>query len=149
MHVLLTIFCGTCRKNLSLIAWKLKKPLHFESVKKWKLRNIGLKTPLTRYLNGTEIYIWPDKWLYNSDRGLKLHRIVDLVCRLNLSNKKKKWFLTIAPPYISFESTAVGQAAACASVTQRARVRSPAGTSFLGEVFSGIFLTFKTNVGKL
>ena len=46
-------------------------------------------------------------------------------------------------------STAVGQAAACAPVTQRARVRSPVGTGFLGEVFFGVFLTCKTNVGKL
>ena len=38
---------------------------------------------------------------------------------------------------------------ACAPVTQRARVRSPVGTNFLGEVFSGLFLTCKTNVGKL
>ena len=35
--------------------------------------------------------------------------------------------------------TAVGQAVACASLTQRARVRSPVGTGFLGEVFSGVF----------
>ena len=41
------------------------------------------------------------------------------------------------------------QVVACALVTQRARVRSPVGTSFLGEVFSGFFLTGKTNVGKL
>ena len=34
-------------------------------------------------------------------------------------------------------STAVEQAVACAPVTQRARVRSPVGTSFLGEVFQG------------
>ena len=47
------------------------------------------------------------------------------------------------------KSTAVGQAASCAPVTQRARVRSPVGTGFLGEVFSGFFLTCKTNVGKL
>ena len=47
------------------------------------------------------------------------------------------------------KSTAVGQAVACALVTQRARVRSPVGTSFLGEIFSGVFLTCKTNVGKL
>ena len=46
-------------------------------------------------------------------------------------------------------STAVGQAAACAPVMQRARVRSLVGTGFLGEVFSGFFLTCKTNVGKL
>ena len=46
-------------------------------------------------------------------------------------------------------STAVEQAVACALVTQRARVRSPVGTGFLGEVFSGVFLICKTNVGKL
>ena len=34
-------------------------------------------------------------------------------------------------------STAVGQVVACAPVTQRARIRSLVGTSFLGEVFSG------------
>ena len=34
-------------------------------------------------------------------------------------------------------STAVWQAVACAPVTKRARVRSPVGASFLGEVFSG------------
>ena len=46
-------------------------------------------------------------------------------------------------------STAVGQAAACAPDMQWARVRSPVRTGFLGEVFSGFFLTCKTNVGKL
>ena len=46
-------------------------------------------------------------------------------------------------------STAVSQAAACAPVTQRARVRFPVGTGFLGEVFSRFFFTCKTNVGKL
>ena len=46
-------------------------------------------------------------------------------------------------------STAVEQAIACAPVTQRSRVRSPVGTAFLGEVFSGSFLTYKTNVRKL
>ena len=43
--------------------------------------------------------------------------------------------------------TAVEQVVECALVTQRARVRSPVGTGFLGEVFSGFFLTCKTNVG--
>ena len=43
-------------------------------------------------------------------------------------------------------STAVEQAVAFAPVTQRARIRSPVGTSFLGELFSGVFLTCKTNV---
>ena len=47
------------------------------------------------------------------------------------------------------KSTAVGQVVACATVMQRARVRSPVRTSFLGEVFSGFFLTCKTNVRKL
>ena len=46
-------------------------------------------------------------------------------------------------------STAVEQVVACALVTQRARVRSPVGTGFLGEVFSGFFLTCQTNVRKL
>ena len=36
-------------------------------------------------------------------------------------------------------STAVEQVVACAVVTQRARVRSPVGTGFLGEVFFGVF----------
>ena len=50
---------------------------------------------------------------------------------------------------LPLKSTAVEQVVACALVTQRARVRSPVGTSFLGEVFSGFFLTCKTNVRKL
>ena len=45
-------------------------------------------------------------------------------------------------------STAVEQAVACAPVTQRAQVRFPVGTGFLGEVFSVFFLTCKTNVRK-
>ena len=45
-------------------------------------------------------------------------------------------------------STAVEKVVACAPVAQRARVRSPVRTSFLGEVFSGLFLTCKTNVRK-
>ena len=43
-------------------------------------------------------------------------------------------------------STAVDLVVTCAPVTQWAQVRSLVGTSFLGEVFSGFFLTFKTNV---
>ena len=50
---------------------------------------------------------------------------------------------------LKWESTAVGQVVACMPVTQRAQVWSPVGTSFLGEVFSGFFLTCKTNIGKL
>ena len=50
---------------------------------------------------------------------------------------------------MSLGSTAVDQVVACAPVTQRARVRSPVGTSFLGEVFFGVFLTSMTNVRKL
>ena len=46
-------------------------------------------------------------------------------------------------------SIAVKQAVACAPVTQLARVRSPAGTRVLGEVFSGFFLNFKTIVRRL
>ena len=51
--------------------------------------------------------------------------------------------------HVPHVSTAVGQAAARVPFTQRALVRTPVGTSFLGEVFSGFFLTYKTNVGKL
>ena len=36
-------------------------------------------------------------------------------------------------------STAVGQAAACTSVTKWVRVRSSVGTGFLGEVSLGVF----------
>ena len=43
-----------------------------------------------------------------------------------------------------FQSTVVEQVIACALVTQRAWIRSPVGTGFLGEVFSGFFLTCKT-----
>ena len=43
-------------------------------------------------------------------------------------------------------STAVDEVEACVLVTQRARVRSPVGTGFLGEAFSGFFLTCKSNV---
>ena len=39
----------------------------------------------------------------------------------------------------SMLSTALGQVVACAPVAQRARVRSPVGTSFLGEVSSKFF----------
>ena len=42
--------------------------------------------------------------------------------------------------------TALEQVVACAPVTQRARVRSLVGTSFLGEVFSRFFLTYTTNI---
>ena len=51
--------------------------------------------------------------------------------------------------FYNIGSTAVGQEAACTPVMQQARVRSSVGTGFLGEVFSGFFLTCKTNVGKL
>ena len=55
--------------------------------------------------------------------------------------------------YFSFvifnKSTAMEQAVAFASVTQRARVRFPVGTSFLGEIFPRFFFTYKTNVRKL
>ena len=62
-----------------------------------------------------------------------------LICRSRLSSgyHTRHW-----------KSNAVGQAVACAPVTRRARVRTSVGTSFLGDVFSGFFLTCKTNVGK-
>ena len=41
-------------------------------------------------------------------------------------------------------TTAVEQAVTGASITEWPRVRSPVGTSFVGEVFWGFFLTCKT-----
>ena len=61
----------------------------------------------------------------------------------------KNILIYISSNFLGIESTTVGQAVACAPVAQRARVRSPVGTSFLGEVFSEVFLTCKTNVRKL
>ena len=60
-----------------------------------------------------------------------------------------QWFHPQATDFYGTGSTAVEQVVACALVMQRAWVRSPVGTSFLGEVFSGVFLTCKTNVRKL
>ena len=51
--------------------------------------------------------------------------------------------------YYSSKSTAVEQTVACVPVTQRTTVRSPIGTTFLGEVFSGFFFTCKTNVREI
>ena len=51
--------------------------------------------------------------------------------------KTKTTFSNVLTNCFIFPSTAVGQAVACAPVTQRARVRFPVGTGFLGEVFSG------------
>ena len=56
------------------------------------------------------------------------------------------WTRIQIPDSNSAVSTAVGQAVACAPVTQRARVRAPVGTCFLGEVYFRVFLTCKTNV---
>ena len=63
----------------------------------------------------------------------------------SFTTKRCGYFLT----FTNIMSAAVEHAVACAPVTQRARVRSPVGTNFLGEVFSGSFLTCKTNVRKL
>ena len=53
------------------------------------------------------------------------------------SNFYHIFLLFLCAVYTKFESTAVDQVVACAPVAQRARVRSPVGTSFLGEVFRG------------
>ena len=44
--------------------------------------------------------------------------------------------------------TAVEQVVACALVTQRAQVRSPVGTSFLGEVFQGFSSPVRQMLGS-
>ena len=58
------------------------------------------------------------------------------------------WIIILTTPtglqlIILEPSTAMGQAVACAPGTQRAGVPSPVGTSFLGEVFSVVFLIYK------
>ena len=61
-----------------------------------------------------------------------------------------KWLMLLfcqsfVPPSVDAESTAVGQTVACTPSRQRARVRSPVRTSFLGKVFSGFSFTCKTS----
>ena len=74
-----------------------------------------------------------------------------LMCYSNkrLHKQDYKILMDFLENLYSKKSTAVEQVVACALVMQRARVRSSVGTKFLGEVFSGFFLTRKTNVGKL
>ena len=79
----------------------------------------------------------------------KLHVIIQSVSNWCTHSLKRyfsatKWDRnTISVEFYSLNSlkmsTAVEQVVACALVSQRARVRSPVGTSFLGEVFSGFF----------
>ena len=64
------------------------------------------------------------------------------------TNKKLVYLHFCTYYFTNYTSTAVGQAAACAPVTQRARVRSPVGTSFLGEDFFGVFLTVRQMSGS-
>ena len=47
-----------------------------QNAQKEKVKKYRVETSLIRYLNDTEIYIWPEKWLYNSDRDLKLQEIM-------------------------------------------------------------------------
>ena len=49
----------------------------YQNAQTVKVKKYRIKTPIIRNLNDTEIYIWSDKLLYNSDRGLKLQRIID------------------------------------------------------------------------
>ena len=52
-------------------------------------------------------------------------------------------------PKFAMEDLPLSRIVALVPVTQRARVRSPVETSFLGMVFPGCFLTCKTNVRKI
>ena len=58
-----------------------------------------------------------------------------LVASVQVNSSIKLRFISVNGPW----STAVEQVVACALVTQRARVRSPVWTGFLGEVFFGVF----------
>ena len=48
-----------------------------QNVQKVKVKKYTVENTPLKYLNGTEIYICPDNWLQNSDRGLKLQRMID------------------------------------------------------------------------
>ena len=80
--------------------------------------------------------------LYGNEDGAPPHHHRDVRVYLD-ENLPGHWIRQRGP------STAVGQAVACALVMQWVWVQSPVGKSFLGEIFSGFFLTCKTNVRKL
>ena len=89
-----------------------------------------------------EYYLVPSE-IY-THRWLKI-----LLGRKSFSSKEELKSLIEELDFRNLTPTAVEQVVACALITQQARVRSPVGTSYLGEVFSGFFLTRKPNVGKL
>ena len=97
------------------------------------------KPPVKKFvIRGIDYRVEPDSIREDLERlGFEAVYVMNMI-----SSRTRK-------PLPMFESTAVGQAVACVPVTQRAQVQSPVGTSFLGEVFSGFFLTCKTNVRKL
>ena len=98
-----------------------------------------------------------DQMIFGDLGGLKLPDI----CLTGEENPRKKphpgnlsrpgiepgpaaWQSRMLPPFpqrwtylILILSTAVGQAVSCGPVTPWARIRSPVGTSFLGEIFWG------------
>ena len=72
-------------KKFELDSLKIVEAFAFwisQNAQKVKVKKYRVEKSLTRYSNGKEIYIWPDKWLYNSDRDLILQRIIDIVFRL-------------------------------------------------------------------
>ena len=64
LHVLLTIPCGTSRKKVELDSLKIVEAFAFricQNAQKVKVKKYRVEKSLIRYLNDTEIYIWPDK----------------------------------------------------------------------------------------
>ena len=89
----------------------------------------------------------PDNGKYNVVRWINIYSVPhDWTC-IRMANTSRSIYFLLKPEYgpitflprISRDWIAVGQVVACAPVTQRARVGSPVGTSFLGEVFFGDF----------
>ena len=86
------------------------------------------------------IVLWSVVWWWKEERrwnlvlahSLLLSKITKGAARLNVPILQTNRYQQYSVP-----STTVGQTAACMPVTQRARVRSPVRTSFLGEVFQG------------
>ena len=97
--------------------------------------------------------MWPQNLLWPSMCSHWYQGRSFYACKFFLGSKYL--FLNILKRHLFYiiilnaESTAVEQAVAGMPVMQWTRVQSPVGTNFLGEVFSGFFLTCKTNVRKL
>ena len=83
-------------------------------------------------------------------RGIFRKCVQSFTCSLKMFGRKVRQYIKIDLREVSCDFVhRCGASGSMRAFTQRARVRSPIGTGFLGEVFSGFFLSCKTNVRKL